>query len=162
MQVYVNRQALAGSANIGILASYPDEPLLAIDLHGSAATRLLFPVGISYPKNEDVGSFELPPNWRVDHKIPIINGEANRRIVIVFPEFKQRNSSVANQERVISYGSDVSQWPDADKTWRAEYERGWTYIRDVRNQSNVLNAAAMPTDPTDDSHWPAMIPPVDV
>lgn len=161
MQVYVKRAKIATDP-VGVVGLYPDEPMLAIDIHGSDSTRLLFPAGVVFPRSQNEFGQVLPANWRSDHKITIINGEANRRILIVFPEFKQRNSTTGNLERTQMYGSDVNQWPANEKAWHDEYARGWTYVLAVRDQSNVLSAAALPTDPTDDSNWPSMIPPVNV
>ena len=99
----------------------------------------------------------LQSNWR-DNWQPIVNAEANRRITDVFPSYKQTNYIAQFNAYQTQYGADTTTWPAEAQTFKAEYDRGWKYVSDVRAASNAMTG--MPQDPTADEHWPPVITPI--
>jgi len=161
MQAFIKRADLLaddGSAMVPILALYGNGMVMAIDAHGSMATLIFLQddLGLVFHDRDKSMDF-LITSWRDNYK-PVINWESNRRIVKAFPEYKQRNYTARYQDNITKYGTDPSQWPQAEKDWTVEYDRGWQYVSDVRSTSNAFTA--LPADPTADEHWPPAITPV--
>lgn len=169
MQVFVKRADLTAATPpdpVPVLAVYNDDPTIPYSAHGDPAdvtalylpasailrTTLSLPGGVNLPQNG------LKSDWR-SNADQIINSEAARRINDVFPEYKQRNSTATYQQAITAYGTDPSVWPPEAKTFKTEYDRGWTYINAVRERSATL-IPSMPPDPTADTYWPTRIDPV--
>ena len=159
-QVFVPRNDLSAESHpdnpVRVVASYANQTLVKMDMHGAQCTLL----GVQDPMvMNDRENFRmiLKPEWRNDYKTTI-NAEARRRIETVFPEFKQSNYTAKYQEYLTQYGSDTSLWPPETGEFKAEYDRGWQYVADVRSASNAWTA--MPTDPTADEIWPPVISPI--
>jgi len=155
MQVYVPSNAISTTANTFIIATYGDDIALPEDAHPDSA-RFVFPsskhvVMIQYIQY-------LTPSWR-DDLVPVINNEANYRILKVFPDYQQRNANQYVQAAMLRSGSDPAQWPPEDQAIKTEADRGWAYVSAVRAASNSL-AVSNPLNPCDDSHWPAEIAPI--
>ncbi len=159
MQVFVFRADLLSedSANpVRVAASYGNAMVLPIDFHGPNCTLLTVADNLVFNEKDNFRTILLF-HWRDDYK-PVLNAEAGRRINLVFPEFKQRNYTAHYQDNITQYGADATVWPPEEITFKAEYDRGWKYIADVRTASNAWSA--MPTDPTADSIWPPTITPI--
>lgn len=158
-QVFVIRADLSAEDAqnpVRVRAAYSNDTVVPIDFAGADATVLV--LADNLVKNDrDNFRTVLVQNWRDDYK-PVVNAEANRRINLVFPEFKQRNYTAKYQDNITTYGADSTAWPTDEITFKAEYDRGWKYVSDVRAASNAW--AAMPTDPTADSIWPPTITPI--
>jgi hypothetical protein len=141
---------------VPVLAYYPDAAALPIDYHGSDATMLCLP-----ENSVDVST--IPPRlisgFRNDME-EMVNDEAERRIEIPFPAYMQRNCNSDINASITKYGSDPSTWPTDAQQRKAEGDRGWTYVADVRQTADALSTQTTISDPTDDSHWPAMISPI--
>ena len=131
--------------------------VIPITLHGPNCTILLLADNLVYTDREDFNQLKLTSNWRDDYK-PVIGGEATRRINLAFPDYKQRNYTAHYQDNITTYGADTSSWPQQEQTFKAEYDRGWAYINDIRAASNAWTS--MPIDPTADSIWPPTITPI--
>lgn len=176
MQVFVLRSDLLldpATTKVRVMAAYPDTPAKPIDFNGSQCTVLIVNdnqvdwfrpdvAGGSPPPPSGMGiaptiTQVLVPNWRNEYRY-VLNNEAFRRIQLVFPEFKQRNYTAKYQDNITQYGTDTSTWPSEQQTFKAEYDRGWKYVSDVRTASNAWTA--MPADPTADSIWPTQISPI--
>jgi hypothetical protein len=158
-QVYVPRSdLLSETANnpVRVLASYGNGMVLTVGTHGPTNTRLLLADNLVF---SDLANSRviLTSHWRDDYK-PVVNDEAARRINLVYPEYKQRNYTAKVQEYITLYGADATMWPQAAKDFKAEADRGWQYVEDVRTASNAMTA--MPADPTADEHWPPAISPI--
>lgn len=162
-QIFVNRNDLViedGDHPVKVLASYPNDALVTIDMHGAAYTVLL--VADSAINRNELNARQpfptLTPTWRNDYK-PVINAEAQRRIFDAFPDYKQRNYTAAVQQSITQYGADATVWPQPAKDTKTEGDRGWTYVNSVRTAANAWTG--MPGgDPTADGIWPPIISPV--
>jgi hypothetical protein len=158
-QVFVVRADLlteTAEQFVAVVATYGNAMETTIDMHGPACTLLLLGddlITIQQPFMTTV----LKTAWRTDYK-PVINFEAARRINLAFPEYKQRNYTAQYQEYITTYGADTAAWPTEALTFKAEYDRGWQYVNDVRSASNAWTQ--MPVDPTDNSIWPVAISPI--
>jgi hypothetical protein len=156
MQVFVPRNDLLIEDQdnpVRVTATYAAGMIVPIDFHGPQNTLLTVADNLVF---NDKDSFRtiLIKTWRDDFK-PVMNAEAARRINLVFPEYKQRNYTAHYQDNITKFGADANTWPPEEVTFKAEYDRGWKYISDVRTASNAWSA--MPTDPTADSIWPPTI-----
>lgn len=141
---------------VRVRASYGNGMVLAVDLHGTECTLLRVADNLIVQDRDNFRSI-LIPTWRDDYK-PVVNGEANRRIELVFPDYKQRNHTARVQDDITKYGADATTWPQQEKDFKVESDRGWQYVADVRAASNAWSA--MPTDPTADAIWPPAISPI--
>jgi hypothetical protein len=156
MFVYVKKADLVTDP-VPVIAFYPDETLgLKIDAYGSSCTMMYVPA-------EALKQATVPPvlatNFR-SYMHSIVNVEANRRIKIPFPDFMQNNCASDINASIVAYGPDPEQWPADAQDRKIENDRGWAYVHAIRQTSDALSSQTTLTDPTDDSHWPAIIPPV--
>ncbi len=77
--------------------------------------------------------------------------EAQRRILSVFPDWKQRN----NLSRMLElYRKGEANWSTGEQAEIADIEANWSWLKSVRTASNRLKITP-PADYTDDKHWPA-------
>lgn len=174
MQVFVKRADLTAATPpdpIPVIATYADDPAVPYATHDpsnsnpSAVTVLYLPSS-AVERTEitlsgtdiTIQQTSLADDWRNNNTM-IVNSEANRRIVDVFPEYKQRNSTATYQQCVTAYGLDSTAWPPEAKTFKDEYDRGWAYVNAVRETSGTLTPS-MPPDPTSDTYWPTRIAPI--
>lgn len=128
-----------------------------LDFEGADCTVLTLADNL-IRQNRDTFQTLLVPQWRDDYK-PVINAEANRRINLVFPDYKQRNYTARVQDDITKYGADPVAWPPPEQAFKLESDRGWRYVADIRAASNAWTS--MPTDPTADSIWPPTITPIE-
>lgn len=158
-QTFVWRSDLAAEdqANpVRVAASYGNGVPVTIGFQGPQFTLLNVADNLIYEDRQNNRTI-LVAHWRDDFK-PVLNSEASRRINLVFPEYKQRNYTAHYQDNITTFGSDPSTWPANEQSFKAEYDRGWKYVNDIRTASNAWTA--MPTDPTADSIWPPTITPI--
>lgn len=84
--------------------------------------------------------------------IAAIKAEAHRRIVELVPEWKQRNltaqaSILAEKGRANWTGQELAAWEAGEAVW--------AQVEAIRAASDALEAMdPLPTDYTDDKHWP--------
>ncbi len=81
--------------------------------------------------------------------IETIKREANRRILKLAPEWKQRNLLA---QATLLQDKGRSSWSAQD---RADWQAGrdlWEQIAAIRDRSNALELNP-PADPTNDEHW---------
>jgi len=162
-QIFVNRNDLViedVDHPVKIIASYANDAIVTVDMHGAAATVLS--VADTVVNRNSLNARQpfptLTATWRNDYK-PVINAEAQRRIYDVFADYKQRNYTAAVQGYITQYGADATVWPQPAKDVKTEGDRGWTYVTAVRTAANAWTA--MPGgDPTADSIWPTVISPI--
>jgi hypothetical protein len=154
MQVFVNKADLI-STTIPVLAYYNDLPVLAIGIHGANATMFSLP-----PTDVDLTQFPpvLTSTFRNDMAI-MVNGEANRRILLVFTDDMQRNANADINRSTTLYGANPATWPADAQSRKTEGDRGWTYVNAVRQAASALSTQTSLTDPTADLHWPTAISP---
>jgi hypothetical protein len=141
---------------VRVRASYGNAMVFAIDSHGPECTLLFLADNLIEQDRINYRTI-LVSTWRDDYK-PVVNAEANRRINIAFPDYKQRNHTARVQDNITKYGPDPAMWPQDEQDFKIESDRGWQYVADVRAASNAWSA--MPTDPTADAIWPPAITPV--
>jgi hypothetical protein len=83
----------------------------------------------------------------------MVDAEAQRRILAIFPEWKQREFGFLASV-LAEKGRD--NWNDNDlAAWNAG-EALWEQIKPIRDASNALEATegGIPQDYTDDGYWP--------
>lgn len=86
--------------------------------------------------------------------VAAVNAEAQRRIFLIAPDWKQRNltAQAVMLTRKIADGGTLT--AEEQAAWDAG-EAIWGRIKAVRDASNVLNAmTTIPADFAADSHWP--------
>jgi hypothetical protein len=166
MQIFVSKTALAGTDPVPVIATYDDLPVRKIDLHGMGATVLTLPLAAVVPPPKPSGTVPAPPlptlkpSFRGDYMPMMVNGEASRRITLVFPDYMQRNANNDASESILKYGNDSSTWPQDAQDRRAQGDQGWAYVNACRQTSDALATDVTIVDPTDDSHWPTSPPPI--
>ena len=78
--------------------------------------------------------------------------EANRRILAIIPDWKQRNL-IAQATQLLHKGSD--NWTKAEKAAWAAGDAIWAQVSAIRTASNEIEALdPIPSDFYDDKHWP--------
>jgi hypothetical protein len=177
MQYFVSRGELTGAADelVHILGSFDDGAVVdPATLGGSDITVMFMPsqavqisASPSTPPDSSAGPImPVTPNipylvktWRVDFATNVLAGEANKRIVAVFPEYSQRNANAEINNYITAYGAVVSSWPAYQQSRKAEIDRCWAYVNDVRAKANAMGGAPLPVDPTADGQWPTVISP---
>jgi len=84
-----------------------------------------------------------------------IKAEAQRRILILAPSWKQANMIAHTVELVRDNGTTVSAWPPEAQAANAAYQAIWTVIKAIRAHSNTLeaNPPALVDLPT--AGWPS-------
>jgi len=89
-----------------------------------------------------------------EDKKTLVKDEASKRILQMCPEWKQRNLTA--QAAILAMKGFDNWTPEEQADWTAG-EILWGRIADIRAASNVLeNTIPVPTDFTDDSHWPVV------
>lgn len=159
MQAFVPRSDLlneTAETPVRVVASYGNAMVTTIDMHGPDCTVLFLAEDLTKPP-DIITPTTLKPEWRTNYA-PVLNFEAARRITIAFPEYKQRNYTALMNDYTFQYGADTALWPQTALDDKAENDRGWAYVQDVRAASNAWTS--MPVDPTDDSIWPPAITPI--
>jgi hypothetical protein len=101
----------------------------------------------------------LVTGWRSSNAQQTVSYEATARINAVFPDFSQRNANAELNGYITTYGADTTTWPAYQQQRKTEIDRCWTYVNSVRTTANTMAGAALPADPSDDSHWPTRVPP---
>ncbi len=77
--------------------------------------------------------------------------EAQRRILSVFPDWKQRN----NLSRMLElYRKGEANWSTGERAEVAIIDANWSWLKSVREMSDELTLKS-PIDFTQDRHWPA-------
>lgn len=159
MQAFVPKSALNSSPSeiVGVVAFYDDNVNVDIDSHGPGMT--LFSVPPAALNNTSGQIPTLVQNWRNLYQPQILGGEATRRINAVFPDYSQRNSNSEINGYIVQYGADSSQWPTYQQNRKAEIDRCWAYVNEVRAKANAMAEMQLPNDPTADANWPTVISP---
>jgi len=158
MQVFVRRSALtlATDEAVPVMAYYEDSVEITADMQRPEFATLSLP-GHAIRTGPALPS--LAPGWREENKSQIVSGEAERRILDVFPEHSQRNSMHEVYAYLTGFGADAGKWPASAQRRRAEIDRCWSYVDAVRNTATEMLKSALAADPTADSHWPTRIAP---
>jgi hypothetical protein len=156
MQIYVITNAISATNDTPVAVTYDDTVVVAQGTYPNA-TRFWF-AGSEHLSMSGVGSMFLMPSWR-DDLVDVINGESERRIFAVFPDYTQRNATAISQTYMLNYGNDVVQWPVDAQNQQKEIDRGWAYVNNIRAATNALIATG-PLNPCDDNLWPSPIPPI--
>jgi hypothetical protein len=102
----------------------------------------------------------LGKDWRLNNSTQIVNYESNARIQSVFPDYSQRNANNEMNSYIAQWGVySTATWSPAAQARYAEMNRCWNYVNAIRAANASMIAAALPADPTNDSHWPTRISP---
>jgi hypothetical protein len=159
MQVIVRRADLGEQQPI-VLAFFPDgTDIRNTQSYGNGITTMTVPDSAVVPAPpESPGGHVLAANWRSFPNV-VVNAEANRRVLISFPDYMQRNANQDQLASVTKYGADSANWPQDALDRKAQADAGWNFVNAVRESSDAL-IGGMPLDPTDDAHWPMQIPPI--
>jgi hypothetical protein len=78
-------------------------------------------------------------------KVAAVKAEAGRRILVIMPEWKQRNFLALGQEMITDHGPDRTQWPQDMQTLYTAVRAEWEQIKAIRARSDQLEAT-IPTD----------------
>jgi hypothetical protein len=158
MQIFVDKTTLTGAGDevVTVFGAYDDTATVASNAHGPNATVLTLPIDAIVTTQPPM---TLVQDWRTTYNAQVLNGEANKRIVAVFPEYSQRNSNAELNNYITTYGANAGAWPAAQQSRKAEIDRCWQYVNDVRTKANAMAEAALPVDPTADANWPTVIAP---
>jgi hypothetical protein len=166
MLVFVRRSDLINDP-VRVMAFYDELSALPLDFMGAECTRLSLPQEAIIKPTYDVLNPDptamipkLVSDFRVQYMRQMVLAEASRRINLAFPDYMQRNSNADINNSTMKYGAGYGTWPPDAQARKAEGDRGWQFISDVRRVSDALETQTSTTDPTDDAHWPTQISPV--
>lgn len=95
-----------------------------------------------------IAAFQAPPPTADD-----VRAEARRRILAVYPDWKQLNMNARATELTSIEMRQGSLTPE-EETERGALEAAWQWIKSVRAASNAMEADP-PADFADDANWPA-------
>lgn len=83
-----------------------------------------------------------------------VKAEAERRILKILPEYKQRNVIAKGLEMVLANGLDLSKWPEAEQRRATTALAQWSEIEKIRAKSDELEAMEpIPPDYRNDKYW---------
>jgi hypothetical protein len=155
MLVFVHKSALTMAADekVGVAMYFEDNVTPPPNMDPNL-------VALRLPPGALVQTATLPtlaPGWRNTYRTEIANSEAERRILAAFPEHAQRNAIVETHRAMMKHGAEVKQWPEAAKRRQGEIDRLWEYVDDIRARADAMTKAALPANPSADSHWPTRI-----
>jgi hypothetical protein len=159
MQCFVT--GLVQGSNSPIVAMYEESTQVPADAHtapvGGQVPVLLRGIDHQYIQAAFPYSWLLD-TWRNDYGT-VVDAEAQRRIELVYPAAMQSASALLRQNDIMSYGTDVANWPSDQQAKNTEMLRGTSYITSVNAAAATIKASA-PNNPCDDTLWPASIPPI--
>jgi hypothetical protein len=163
MQIFVAKSDLSSLATlVSVAGAYEDTPLPFIDRNflGALYTPLAIPASglTTTPSTENLLTYQLVSDWRTSQLVAAITGESQRRIYECFSDFMQRNANSDVNRSITLYGANSASWPSDAQARKAEGDRGWTFITQVRQTANAITV--MPNDPTADVNGPPRITPV--
>jgi hypothetical protein len=82
----------------------------------------------------------------------IVKGICRKKILAVFPEWKQTNMTARGVE-LLSTGP--ANWTDQDKAEAMALQTAWAWIKSMRQASNVIEAMSpIPADFMNGKYWP--------
>lgn len=95
----------------------------------------------------------LVKNWRERVGSTPVEAEAERRIREGFSASDQFNALYDMFSSLVKHGTDPTRWPEDVKQRKADYDRRWNYVNEVRSKARE-HSAAMPRDIASDKIWP--------
>lgn len=120
----------------------------------------------SVPNDEGNADYQSVQKWIVGGNTPSplpapsdakmkedIKLEARRRILTVYPEWKQANMT-ARAVELNKIHAHEGGWTPSEQTEMAALESVWAWIKSVRAASDALEVT-LPANYKDDEHWPA-------
>jgi hypothetical protein len=157
MQVFVTM--LVQNGDSPLLAVYDEGVSLPPNAHSTSPDGTV-PIYMRGIDQQYIGGppMVLLQNWRNQFN-DVVDSEATRRINVAFPSTMQASASLLRQNNIISYGSDVANWPADQQTKNTEIQRGTDYITAVNAAADTVKTSA-PNNPCDDQFWPAPIAPI--
>jgi hypothetical protein len=157
MQVFVRRSSLTLAANetVPVMGFYEDSTAITPEMQ-RPDFALLSLAGSSL-RSTPLGMSQLVSGWREANREQIAYGEAERRILAAFPDYSQRNAAAEIMGYIAVHGANAAAWPAPAQRRKAEIDRAWAYVDEVRRASHVMLAGALPADPTSNAHWPPRI-----
>jgi hypothetical protein len=162
MRIFVRRSALTLKADevVTVMMTLDDRAEMPTEAQWPPLTQMAMlnvpPLALHHVQ---IGLPTLAPGWRETYRTQITEGEAERRIVIAFPEHLQRYSLYELDAAILDHGPDAKQWPATTKQRKADIDRAWGYVVAVRGKAAAMAKGALPADPTSDRHWPPRIAP---
>lgn len=96
-----------------------------------------------------------------ERTIAAVKAEAERRILAILPEVKQRNFLALGVEAVTLHGPDPAAWPEDLQATYADVMPKWDQIKAIRAASNAIeatipeDAAALAAFDVAGADWPA-------
>jgi hypothetical protein len=148
MQVFVRRSSLASDE---VIVLYCLDDAIQITPEMQAPDSTVLSLGPNAIQTSMHGT-RLKAGWREANAARLLRGEAERRILAVFPEHAQRNAAIELGLMAGQQGDNA--WLKRAQQRRTEIERVFAYVNAVRLAAQRLTGA-LPSDPTADSHWPA-------
>ena len=129
----------------------PDHSVICLE--DESGTRFV-PVD---PGNADYAELVLTEMPIADYQAPpatpdMVRAEARRRILAAFPEWKQANMT-ARATELVSIELREGSLTAGQEAERDAIETAWTWIKSVREASNVLELDP-PANYADAVHWP--------
>ena len=82
----------------------------------------------------------------------MIKGEAGRRILAKYPEWKQANMT-ARMVELNKIRAEAGSWTTAEQTEVDAIQAAWDWVKSARAASDALELT-LPADYNDNSHWP--------
>lgn len=100
------------------------------------------------PTEQDLAPYELEV---AKPTVEQIKAEAGRRILLLMPEWKQRNYT-ARMTELLKIRTLNGSWTTQEQAEVDFLEGEWNKAKAIREASNVLESA-LPIDYMDDDHW---------
>lgn len=86
--------------------------------------------------------------------IQAVKQEAQRRIFAILSDIEQRNALAAQQAAILTFGADMSKWPENERQQGAQTLAQWAEIERIRAASNRIEAMeTIPDDLSANSLW---------
>lgn len=142
-------------SGVGTIIDPEGEPGYRVRLENGAVTA--YP-SLSGEPSEEKAAFEIshaienPP--RLVASSADIKAEAQRRILLIAPAWKQSNMIARVLELVRDYGTNTAFWPVELQAENAQYQAIWERIKATRAFSDILELNPPLLSETANQSWP--------
>ena len=152
LQVFIKSEELSTN-NPTVIACYPETRQLPTDVHGAGMSIYVLPVEAIKQPTDDDRVPRLVDNWQSMIQVSLM---AASRIGQTFTLEAQIDSLRKTIESMMTYGTDLSKWPQSERQHKADADALWKYVDEVNTQAKA-HAVNLPHDVSSDKVWP--VPP---
>jgi hypothetical protein len=154
MKIFIQTSELSEKSP-RVMAWYSEDSPINFDTHGPGMTMYVIPE-IAFNLKDGADKTDpfprLPEDWKDRYGKAIVEWEAQRRVNEAMTPAEQMTTLREALELLTQYGPNLTVWPAAAKSRKAEIDEAWNYVREVNARARSF--ASMPPNPYSDKNWP--------